>query len=135
MATINDVYEFLKKESPTYFLATDDNGQPHVRPFGTVDLFEGKLYIQTGKKKDVYKQIIANPKVEICAWKGADWWRISGELVPDDRVEAKKHMLDAYPSLRKMYDENDDNTAVLYFKSGTAKFASMAGKPAETVEL
>lgn len=135
MATIEDVYEFLKHEAPTYFLATDDGGQPRVRPFGTIALYEGRLYIQTGKKKEVYQQILANPNVEICAWKGADWWRISGRLVPDDRVEAKKFMLDAYPSLRAMYDENDDNTAVLYFESGTARFASMADKPAETVEL
>lgn len=135
MATIEDVYEFFKTEAPTYFLATDEGGQPRVRPFGTIDLFEGRLYIQTGKKKDVYQQIVANPKVEMCGWKGADWWRVSGELVPDERVEAKKHMLDAYPSLRKMYDENDDNTIVLYFKDATAKFASMAGKPAETVQL
>ncbi len=128
MATIEDVYEFLKKKAPTYMLATvDAEGNPRVRPFGTVDLFEGKLYIQTGKKKDVYKQIVAHPEVEICAWKGADWWRIAGELVPDERVEAKKHMLDAYPGLRKMYDENDDNTIVLYFKHADARFASMTG--------
>ena len=135
MADINDVYQFLKSEAPTYFLATDDAGQPRVRPFGTVDLFEGRLYIQTGKSKDIYKQVVANPKVEICACNGPDWWRISGELVPDERVEAKKHMLDAYPELRKMYDENDDNTIVLYFKNATARFASMAGKPAQTVEF
>lgn len=135
MADINDVYNFLKNESPTYYLATVDGDQPHVRPFGTVDLYEGHLYIQTGKKKDVYKQIEANPKVEIAAWKGAQWLRITGELQPDDRIEAKKHMLDAYPGLRKNYDENDDNTIVLYFKSGTARFLSLAGKPEEDVEL
>lgn len=135
MADINDVYEFFKNEASTYFLATDDGGQPRVRPFGTVDLFEGKLYIQTGKKKDVYKQLLANPKAEICGANGADWWRVSGELVPDDRVEAKRHMLDAYPPLRKMYDENDDNTIVLYFKNATARFSSLAGKPDATVEF
>lgn len=134
MATIEDVYEFLKHESPTYMLATvDEDGNPRVRPFGTADLFEGKLYIQTGKKKEVYKQILAHPEVEICAWKGADWWRIAGELVPDERVEAKKHMLDAYPGLRKMYDENDGNTIVLYFRHGKADFSSLAGKPADSV--
>ncbi|MGO5475636.1 pyridoxamine 5'-phosphate oxidase family protein [Parafannyhessea sp. LCP19S3_B1] len=135
MADINDVFKFFKSESPTYFLATDDGGQPRVRPFGTVDLFEGRLYIQTGKKKDVYRQLLANPKAEICGVSGGDWWRVSGELVPDDRVEAKRHMLDAYPALRKMYDENDDNTIVLYFKNATARFCSMSGKPAATVEL
>ena len=134
MATIEDVYEFLKHTAPTYMLATvDGEGNPRVRPFGTADLFEGRLYIQTGKKKEVYKQVVAHPEVEICAWKGADWWRIQGELVPDERIEAKKHMLDAYPGLRKMYDENDDNTIVLYFKHATATFTSLAGKPSETV--
>lgn len=91
MATIEDVYEFLKHTAPTYMLATvDGEGNPRVRPFGTADLFEGRLYIQTGKKKEVYKQIVAHPEVEVCAWKGADWWRIQGELVPDERIEAKK---------------------------------------------
>ena len=91
MATIEDVYEFLKHTAPTYMLATvDEKGNPRVRPFGTADLFEGRLYIQTGKKKEVYKQIVAHPEVEICAWKGADWWRIQGELVPDERIVAKK---------------------------------------------
>ena len=90
MATIEDVHEFLKHTAPTYMLATvDGEGNPRVRPFGTADPFEGRLYIQTGKKKEVYKQIVAHPEVEICAWKGADWWRIQGELVPDERIEAK----------------------------------------------
>ncbi|MGN0295786.1 MAG: pyridoxamine 5'-phosphate oxidase family protein [Parafannyhessea sp.] len=135
MADINDVYRFFKSESPTHFLVTEEGGQPRVRPFGAVDLFEGRLYIQTGKKKDVYQQQLANPKAEICGVSGGDWWRVLGELVPDDRVEAKRHMLDAYPALRKMYDENDDNTIVLYFKNATARFCSMSGKPAATVEF
>ena len=134
MATVEDLYAFLKKEAPTYYLATMDGDQPRVRAFGTVDLFEGKLYIQTGKNKDVYKQIMANPKVEICACAGPDWWRITGTLVADDRVEAKKHMLDGYPSLRSMYDENDDNTIVLYFDHASARFSSLAGKEQDSVE-
>lgn len=113
------VYNFLK-EANTYYLATIEGDQPRVRPFGTIDLFEDRLYIQTGKSKDVYKQIEANPKVEICASSGLDWLRVSATLVPDDRVEAKKHMLDAYPHLRNMYDENDDNTIVLYLKDAKA---------------
>ena len=129
MATIEDVYDFLKNESPTYFLATADGSQPRVRPFGTVDLFEGHLYIQTGKSKDVYKQILANPKVELCAWKGPKWLRVSGELVPDDRVAAKRHMLDAYPSLKGMYSAEDDNTEVLYFTDATATFSSFTEAP------
>ena len=131
---MEELYKYLKEEAPTYYLATVDGDQPRVRPFGTVDLFEGKLYIQTGKVKDVYKQIVANPKVEICACAGPTWLRIAGELETDDRVEAKKHMLDAYPHLRKMYDENDENTAVLYFKSGKATFYSFTAAP-RTIEF
>ena len=131
---MESVYSFLK-ETNTYFLATVEGDQPRVRPFGTIDLFEGKLYIQTGKAKDVYKQIEANPKVEICACSGLDWLRIAATLVPDDRVEAKKHMLDAYPNLRRMYDENDDNTIVLYLKDAKATFASLSGAPERTVEF
>ncbi len=103
--------------------------QPRVRPFGTAEIFEGKLYIQTGKKKNVYKQIVANPLVEICAFKDGKWIRISGTLVPDERVEAKKDMLDKNESLRSMYNENDDNTIVLYFQNATATIASFGGEP------
>ena len=130
---MNDVFKFLKETSPTYYLATMDGDQPRVRPFGTIDLFEDKLYIQTGKSKDVYKQIVANPKVEICACAGMDWLRVECELVSDDRVEAKKHMLDNHPQLRRMYDENDGETIVLYMKNATATFATLAGDPPRTV--
>ena len=101
---MQEVYDFLKA-ADTYYLATMDGDQPRVRPFGTVDIFEGKLYIQTGKVKEVSKQIEANPKVEICAFKDGKWIRIAGKLVRDERVEAKKHMLDNYPSLANMYSE------------------------------
>ncbi|MDO4399706.1 MAG: pyridoxamine 5'-phosphate oxidase family protein [Coriobacteriia bacterium] len=129
---MQEVYDFLKK-AQTYFLATAEGDQPRVRAFGTIDLFEDKLYIQTGKGKDVYKQLVANPKFELCAAAGLDWVRVSGTLVPDDRVEPKKHMLDNYPELRAMYDENDDNTIVLYMKDATATFASLTGAAPHTV--
>ena len=132
---MEEIYKFLKETAPTYFLATLDGDQPRVRPFGTIDLFEGKLYIQTGKSKDVYKQIQANPKVELCACAGMDWLRIEGTLVADDRVEAKKHMLDNFPSLRAMYDENDAETIVLYFKDAKATFASLSGAAPRTIEF
>lgn len=125
------VYEFLKSAG-TYYLATVEGDQPRVRPFGTVNLFEGKLYIQTGKVKPVSKQLSANPKAEICAFKDGTWLRIACELVEDDRVEARKAMLDAYPGLRGMYDENDGNTQVLYMKNATAVFSSFTAAP-ETV--
>ena len=126
METMQKVYDFIKQNcNSTYFIATADADQPRVRPFGTINIFEGKLYIQTGHKKDVAKQIAANPKVELCCFDGkTDWLRLTGTLVEDDRVEAKKSMLDAYPSLRGMYDENDENTAVYYFKDASARFDS-----------
>ena len=127
------VHDFLKN-AETYYLATVEGDQPRVRPFGTVHIFDGKLYIQTGKGKPVSKQLAVNPKVEICAFKDGTWLRLAGELVEDDRVEARKSMLDAYPSLRGMYDENDDNTQVFYFKNAVATFASFGGAP-EVVEF
>ncbi|MCR5209772.1 MAG: pyridoxamine 5'-phosphate oxidase family protein [Lachnospiraceae bacterium] len=125
---MEEVYKFLK-EAETYYLATVDGDQPRVRPFGTADIFEGRLYIQTGKSKDVSKQIQANPKVEICAFKNGEWLRVAGTLVRDDRIEAKAHMLDAHPSLKSMYSAEDDNTEVLYFKDATATFSSFTAAP------
>lgn len=125
---MNEVYEFLK-EAKTYYLATVDNEKPRVRPFGTVNIFEDKLYIQTGKSKDVFKQIEKNPNVEICAFKDGKWIRVSGKLVADDRVEAKKDMLDKNPSLREMYNENDDNTIVLYFENAKSTISSFTEAP------
>ncbi len=100
-----------------------------MRPFGTIHIFDGKLYIQTGKSKDVSKQIHANPKVEICACTGNDWIRVAGILVEDDRREAKQSMLDAYPSLQGMYSADDENTEVFYFKDATATFCSFTKEP------
>ena len=125
---MKEVCEFLKK-CGTYYLATVDGDAPKVRPFGTAHIFDGKLYIQTGKKKDVYKQLSANPKAEICAFADGVWIRLSGKLVEDDRREARASMLDAYPELRAMYNEDDGNTAVLYFKDAEATFSSFTSAP------
>lgn len=122
------VYNFLKQAN-TYYLSTMDNNKPKVRPFGTINIFENKLYIQTGKIKDVSKQIKANPNVEICAFMDGQWLRLYGELILDFRVEAKKSMLDAYPNLRHMYDEKDNNTEVFCFKTATACFYSFTSNP------
>lgn len=122
------VCEFLKAAG-VYYLATVEGDQPRVRPFGTANIFDGKLYIQTGKSKPVSKQLKVNPKAEICAFKDGVWLRISCELINDDRVEAKKAMLDAYPNLRDRYDEQDENTQVLYMKNAIVTFASFAGEP------
>ena len=125
---MEEVQEFIKS-CGVYYLATIDGDTPRVRPFGTAEIFENHLYIQTGKKKDVFKQIEKNPKVELCCFKEGKWLRLSGELVLDDRTEAKKDMLDKNPNLRGMYNENDDNTAVLYFKDAVATISSFAGEP------
>ncbi|MBQ1242258.1 MAG: pyridoxamine 5'-phosphate oxidase family protein [Oscillospiraceae bacterium] len=122
------VCEFLKSAG-VYYLATVEGDQPRVRPFGTAHIFDGKLYIQTGKKKPVSHQIAANPKCEICAFKDGVWLRVAAELVEDERVEAKKSMLDDYSELRAMYDENDGNTQVLYLKNAVATFSSFTAAP------
>ena len=125
---MKEVQEFLK-ECGVYYLSTIDGDKPRVRPFGTAEIFEDKLYIQTGKSKDVYKQIEKNNNVELCAFKDGRWLRVSGKLISDDRVEAKKDMLDKNPDLRAMYNENDDNSIVLYFESATATFYSFTEAP------
>ena len=125
---MKEVYEFLKKAG-TFYIATVDGDKPRVRPFGVVNIFEDKLYVQTGKIKNVSKQIEINNNVEICTFLDGKWIRVSGKLISDDRIAAKKSMLDANPSLRSMYDENDDNTEVLYFKDATATIYSFTEEP------
>ena len=125
---MQEVYDFLKKCN-TYYLATVENDQPRVRPFGTIDIFEGKLYIQTGKCKEVSKQIANNAKVELCAFDENTWLRVADTLVRDERVESKQHMLDNYPYLQQMYSATDDNTEVLYFENATATFSSFTEAP------
>ncbi|MDQ7095421.1 pyridoxamine 5'-phosphate oxidase family protein [Desulfosporosinus sp. PR] len=125
---MQEVFDFLKK-CQTYYLATVDGDQPRVRPFGTVNIFEGKLYIQTGKSKNVAQQMKANPKIEICAFNGQEWIRVQAVAVEDDRVEAKQSLLDSYPSLQSHYSATDANTLVLYLKDATATISSFAGEP------
>ena len=125
---MKEVYEFLR-DSKVFYLATVDNDKPRVRPFGALNIFEDKLYIQTGKVKSVSKQMEINPNVEICAFNNGKWIRVNGKLIPDDRREAKKDMLDKYPELRGMYNEDDDNTIVLYFESFKAVIYSFTEPP------
>ena len=122
------VEKFLK-DANVYYLATMEGDQPRVRPFGTAHIFEGKLYIQTGKVKEVYKQLKENPKAEICACMKDQWLRVSGELMEDDRREARQSMLDDYPSLQAMYSADDGNTAVFCFQNATAIFRSFQAEP------
>ena len=125
---MNEVYEFLKAAG-TYYLATVDGDQPRVRPFGTIDLFEGRLYIQTGKCKDVANQLKANPKVELCAMHEGRWIRVEAEAILDDNIEAQVHMLDNYPGLKKMYTPGDGNTEVYYLDKGSAVICSFTEEP------
>ena len=126
---MQEVYDFLK-QCQTYYLATvDENGQARVRPFGTVDMFDGRLTIQTGHVKDVAKQMKQNPLVELCAFDGKQWLRVAGRAVEDARVEAQEHMLDAYPSLRRMYQPGDGNTAIFALEDVTATFSSFTAEP------
>jgi uncharacterized pyridoxamine 5'-phosphate oxidase family protein len=125
---MQEVYDFLKR-CKNYYLATVEGDQPRVRPFGTVNIFEGKLYIQTGKVKPVSKQMMSNPKIEICAFDGKEWIRIQAIAVEDDRVEAKQSMLDNYPTLQSRYSATDDNTQVLYLKDAVATIASFTTDP------
>ena len=128
MEAIQEVYDFLK-ECGTYYLAPVEDGRPRVRPFGTVDLFEGRLYIQTGKSKSVSRQMKAHPFVEICACSGGLWLRVAAGVAEDERVEAQKHLLDGYPELQSMYQPGDGNTEVFYLKDATAVFSSFTEPP------
>ncbi len=125
---MREVYEYLKKAG-AYFLATVGGDQPRVRPFGTYNIFEDKLYIQTGLIKNVAKQMLANPKVEISAMVENSWIRIEAEAVYEDNIEAQKSMLEAYPSLQANYQPGDGNTAVYYLKNATATIYGFGAEP------
>ena len=125
---VQEVYDFLK-QCGVYYIATTEGDQPRVRPFGTVNIFEGRLYIQTGRSKPVSRQLAANPKAELCAFKDGKWLRVAGILVEDDRIEAQQSMLDSYPQLAGMYRAGDGNTQVFYFKDAAATFSSFTEAP------
>ncbi|MCR5485401.1 MAG: pyridoxamine 5'-phosphate oxidase family protein [Clostridiales bacterium] len=124
------VYKFLD-DAQTYYLATMEGDQPRVRPFGTILLYDGKLYIQTGKVKDVSKQISLNPKVELCAFKDGKWLRVAGILENDDNRDVMVAMLLKMPTLAGMYSPDDGNMQMLYFKCGKATFSSFTEAPEE----
>ena len=125
---IQEVYDFLKT-CRTYYLATVDGDKARVRPFGTVDIFDGRLTIQTGRSKDVAKQMLANPKVELCAFDGDRWLRVAASAVEDPRLEAQEHMLDAYPHLKARYQPGDGNTIIFALEQVTATFSSFTEPP------
>ena len=126
--TLATICDFLR-EAGTYYLATVEGDQPRVRPFGTVLLYDGKLCVQTGRKKEVAKQIDKNPKVELCAFQGGKWIRIAGEMAELDSRAARVAMLDRYPELKAMYDPDDGNTAVYCFTRGKATLSSFTAPP------
>lgn len=125
---MQEVYEFLRN-CGTFYIATEEGKQPRVRPFGAVNIFEGKLYIQTGKSKNVSKQMQINPNVEICGFIDGKWIRLEGKVVRDDRIEAKESMLETNPILKNMYSAEDNNTEVLYFEKAKAIFYSFTEEP------
>lgn len=125
---LTKVLAFLD-DAQTYYLATVDGDQPKVRPFGTALVYNDKLYIQTGKIKDVSKQLAKNPKAEICAFKDGKWIRITGELVEDETREVKTLMLEKMPVLRHMYNEDDGNMQMLFFKKATVVFSAFGSAP------
>ena len=129
---MNEVYEFLKK-CQTYYIATIDGDQARVRPFGTIDMFDGALTIQTGKVKEVSRQIHKNPKIEICAFDGKQWLRLAATAVEDTRVEAAEHMLEGYPELKAMYQPEDGNTEIFKLTNVKATFSSFTAAP-KTIE-
>ncbi len=125
---MEEVFNFLK-QAETFYLATVEGDQPRVRPFGAINIFENRLYIQTGKSKNVSRQLLINPKAEICAYKNGEWLRIAAILVEDDIIEARQSMLDAYPQLQSMYSADDGNTQAFYLKDATATFSTLSDAP------
>ena len=125
---IEKVYYFLN-DAQTFYLATVDGTKPRVRPFGAVLLRDGKLYLVTGKVKDVSRQIGENPFVEICAYMNGSWIRIAAELAEDDDHDVKVAMLEKMPSLKNMYSADDDNMQMFWLKDATATISSFTAEP------
>jgi len=125
---MREVLEYLK-ECGVFYIATDEQGQPRVRPFGVVADFEGKLYISTNNQKDVFKQMQENPKIEISGMKNDTWIRVEATVVRDNRKEAREKMLADNPSLEKMYAADDGKMEVLYLQNATATISSFFNEP------
>lgn len=127
---MKEVFEFLKS-CGTYYIATAEGDQPRVRPFGTIDLYEGRIYFQTGLKKEIARQLLANPKLELSGMHEGRWIRVAAEAVLDERIEPQEHMLENYPELRAMYTPGDGNTAVFWLKNAVAQICSFTEPPKE----
>lgn len=126
---MEEVVKYLN-ENPTMFVATCEGDQPRVRVFAAKAEFEGRLYLCTSNQKDVYRQLIENPKLEICVLgKDSSWLRIAATAIADDRREARVAMLDQNPGLSRMYSADDGVFAVLYLAEATATISSFAAPP------
>lgn len=126
---MNEVVEYLKS-CGTFYLATSEGGQAHVRPFGAVCDFEGKLYFVTNNQKKVYQQMKENEKVEICGMHKGTWIRVEGEVKEDLRREARAAMMDANTAaLSSMYTVDDNLMTVFYFEHGVAAIYSFTSEP------
>jgi uncharacterized pyridoxamine 5'-phosphate oxidase family protein len=116
---MEEILRYLK-ECGTFFLATVEGDQPRVRPFGVVAEFDGKLYIATNNQKNVYRQMLANPRVEISAMNHGTWLRLEARAHRDDRRSARERMLEENPSLNRTYRVDDGRFEVLCLEDATA---------------
>lgn len=124
MDILQEIKDYLA-ECKVFYLATVDGDNARVRPFGVSEIYNGRLYLMSGKSKDVFKQLVKNPNFELSATKanGAEWIRVSGKLVNDDDVVMKQYLLDQNPELKQLY-QADDNMAAMYITEGEARFFS-----------
>lgn len=126
---MDEILKFFK-DNPTYYLATTDaNGNPQVRPFGTMTKFEGRLYFQTGNVKNVFAEMMNHPRIAICNFNGTEWIRLEANAVRDDRMEAREAVLDDYPSLKEVYAADDGNCEVFYLTDIAATISSFGSEP------
>ena len=129
---INKVFEFLQSAG-TFYLATVEGDQPRVRPYGAMMLYEDKIYIMAFGLTNATRQIAANPKAEICAFKGMTL-RIECKLVEDNRPETQKALIEKMPVLKPALGENGENGIMYYLADATATFFKMM-EPIETVKF
>lgn len=126
---MREVVDFLKKNQVFYW-ATAEGDQPRVRPFGAASVFDGKLYFISNNEKDVFKQMQANPKVELCCCDpDGTWLRIAGTAVLGANDDAVTQMLKEYPNLKNMYAVGDGKVEVFYLKDAQATFYSFTSAP------
>ncbi len=127
-----DIVQFIK-EAGMFFLATSENGQPKQRPFGGVTKLNGRIYFDTNTKKAVYKQMVANPQISICAFSKGRWLRIEGRAVPDHSRETLEAITNQNPMLKKLWEKESETFTSLYLADATAELHS--GEDCESWKL